>query len=63
MVQDLQSFRWEEEEINNRLENIMIKAFNEVWNKAVEAETTLRMGAYMVAVDRIVTASKMRGLS
>jgi glutamate dehydrogenase (NAD(P)+) len=62
-VQNLQSFRWEEEEINNRLENIMIKAFNEVWNKAVEAETTLRMGAYMVAVDRIVTASKMRGLS
>ncbi len=62
-VQNLQSFRWEEEEINKRLENIMIKAFNEVWDKAVNAGTTLRMGAYMVAVDRIVTASKMRGIS
>ncbi|HZJ57718.1 MAG TPA: Glu/Leu/Phe/Val dehydrogenase [Clostridia bacterium] len=62
-VQNLQSFRWEEEEIRERLKNIMIKAFNEVWDTAVEAETTLRMGAYMLAVDRIVTASKMRGLS
>ncbi|MFY9177929.1 MAG: Glu/Leu/Phe/Val dehydrogenase [Caldicoprobacterales bacterium] len=62
-VQNLQSFRWEEEEINKRLENIMIKAFNEVWNTAEKAATSLRMGAYMVAVDRIVTASKMRGIS
>lgn len=62
-VQNLQSFRWEEEEINNRLENIMVKAFKEVWDTAEKAGTSLRMGAYMVAVDRIVTASKMRGLS
>ncbi|HZJ83208.1 MAG TPA: Glu/Leu/Phe/Val dehydrogenase [Clostridia bacterium] len=62
-VQNLQSFSWEEEEINARLENIMIKAFNEVWDTAEKASTTLRMGAYMVAVGRIVTASKMRGLS
>lgn len=62
-VQNLQSFSWEEDEINERLENIITKAFHEVWNTAEEAETSLRMGAYMLAVDRIVTASKMRGLS
>ncbi|NLI61459.1 MAG: Glu/Leu/Phe/Val dehydrogenase [Clostridiales bacterium] len=62
-VQNLQSFRWEEEEINERLENIMTKAFDEVWSAAEKTATTLRMGAYMVAVDRIVTASKMRGIS
>jgi len=62
-VQNLQHFRWEEEEVNRRLENIMIKAFNDVWTTAEKAGTSLRMGAYMVAVDRIVTASKMRGIS
>ncbi len=62
-VQNLQRLRWEEEEINERLENIMIKAFNDVWTTAEKAGTSLRMGAYMVAVDRIVTASKMRGIS
>lgn len=62
-VQNLQHFRWEEEEVNRRLENIMIKAFNDVWSTAEKAGTSLRMGAYMVAVDRIVTASKMRGIS
>ena len=40
----------------------MTKAFDEVWS-AAEKTATLRMGAYMVAVDRIVTASKMRGIS
>lgn len=62
-VQNLQFFRWEEEEINRRLENIMVKAFAQVWDTAERASTSLRMGAYMVAIDRIVTASKMRGLS
>lgn len=62
-VQNLQRLRWVEEEINERLENIMIKAFNDVWTTAEKAGTSLRMGAYMVAVDRIVTASKMRGIS
>ncbi|NLJ40629.1 MAG: Glu/Leu/Phe/Val dehydrogenase [Clostridiales bacterium] len=62
-LQNLQSTSWEEEEINKRLENIMVKAFGSVWDTAVEACTTLRMGAYMVAVDRIVTASKLRGIS
>lgn len=61
-VQNLQSFRWEEDEINRRLETIMVNAFNNVWDRAEKAGTSLRMGAYMLAVDRIVTASKLRGL-
>lgn len=62
-LQNLQSFSWEEEKVNKRLENLMVKAFNDVWDTASEAATSLRMGAYMVAVNRIVTASKMRGLT
>jgi len=62
-VQNLQSFSWDEERVNNQLEDLIVKGFNDVWNTAQEADTTLRMGAYMVAIGRIVTATKMRGLA
>lgn len=61
-VQNIQSLMWEEEEVNRTLEKIMIKAFNEVWDEARQNKTTLRMGAYMVALDRIVKAKKIRGI-
>jgi glutamate dehydrogenase (NAD(P)+) len=61
-VQNIQSLMWDEEEINQTLEKIMIRAFNEVWGRATEKKTSLRMGAYMVAVDRIVRAKKIRGI-
>jgi glutamate dehydrogenase (NAD(P)+) len=61
-VQNIQSLTWDEEEVNRTLEKIMIRAFNEVWAKSVEHDTTLRMGAYMVAIDRIVNAKKIRGI-
>lgn len=61
-VQNIQSLTWDEEEINRTLEKIMIRAFNEVWESSVEADTSLRMGAYMVAIKRIVDAKKIRGV-
>ena len=61
-VQNIQSLMWDEEEVNRALEKIMIRAFNEVWDKKKEKDTTLRMGAYMVALDRIVKAKKIRGV-
>jgi Glutamate dehydrogenase/leucine dehydrogenase len=61
-VQNIQSLTWDEEEVNRTLEKIMIRAFNEVWDKKSEANTTMRMGAYMVAIDRIVKAKKIRGV-
>ena len=61
-VQNIQSLMWDEEEINRTLEKIMIRAFNEVWDKAKEKSTTMRMGAYMVALDRIIKAKKIRGV-
>ena len=38
----------------------MIKAFNEVWEKSKQHETSMRLGAYMVALERIVDAKKTR---
>lgn len=61
-IQNIQSLTWDVDEINRTLEKILIRAFNEVWSKADEKDTSLRMGAYMVAMDRIVKAKKIRGV-
>ena len=39
-----------------------VKAFAEVWGQAQEKKTTMRMGAYMTAINRIVKARKFRGI-
>lgn len=61
-VQNIQFLTWDEDEVNRTLEKIMIRAFNEVWDRASKNGTTMRIGAYMVAVDRIVKAKKIRGI-
>lgn len=61
-VQNIQSLTWDEEEVNRTLEKIMIRAFNEVWDITKEKNTTMRMGAYMVALERVVKAKKIRGV-
>jgi glutamate dehydrogenase (NAD(P)+) len=60
-VQNIQSLMWAEDEINKKLEKIIVNAFKDVWNKAEEKNTSLRMGAYMVAIERLVQAKKIRG--
>ncbi|MBV8194904.1 MAG: Glu/Leu/Phe/Val dehydrogenase [Candidatus Dormibacteraeota bacterium] len=61
-VQDLQSFFWEEQEINRRLEAVMSEALAATWNSAAQYRTTLRRGAYVVAVDRVAEAMRERGI-
>lgn len=61
-VQNIQSLTWDEEEVNRMLEKVMIRAFNEVMDKAAAHKTTMRMGAYIVAIERIVKAKKIRGV-
>ncbi len=61
-VQNIQSLMWDKEEINRMLEKIMIRAFNETWDKVKSMNTTMRMGAYMVAIERITNAKKIRGI-
>ena len=61
-VQNIQSLMWDEEEVNSALEKIMIRSFNEVWESKTKKNTSMRMGAYMVAIDRIVKAKKIRGV-
>jgi glutamate dehydrogenase (NAD(P)+) len=61
-VQNIQSLMWDEEEVNRMLEKIMIRSFNEVWDKTKERNTTMRMGAYIVSLERVVKAKKIRGI-
>jgi glutamate dehydrogenase (NAD(P)+) len=60
-VQNLQHFRWEEREVNDKLGTIMRRAYREVSTKAKEEGISLREAAFTVGLDRVVTASKMRG--
>jgi glutamate dehydrogenase (NAD(P)+) len=61
-VQDLQSFFWEEDEVDERLQRIMSKAFAEVAAVAQGRRLTLREAAYIVALQRVVEAIESRGI-
>ncbi len=61
-VQDLQRFFWAENEINDRLESIITRAYRAVREKALQQETNLRMGAYLLAVARVAEATEIRGV-
>ena len=51
-VQNIQSVSWTEEEVNEKLKNIMDPAFEAVWDIAMKQNATLRTGAYLIAVKR-----------
>jgi len=61
-VQDLQSYFWDEPDVNHRLNTIMVRSFNEVWEYSQHRQVPLRLGATMLAVDRVATAIGTRGL-
>ncbi|HLX59014.1 MAG TPA: Glu/Leu/Phe/Val dehydrogenase [Ktedonobacteraceae bacterium] len=61
-VQDLQRFFWAENEINNRLESIMSRSYQAVYNKSQEQDCNMRMGAYLLAVARVAEATEIRGV-
>ena len=61
-VQDLQAFFWEEGEINKRLENLMHRAFEMVWNVSEQKQGSLRAAAYSLALDKVAQATLVRGI-
>lgn len=61
-VQDLQSFFWDETEVNRNLRRTMVRSFKEVWGFSREKQVSLRLGAYMLAVDRVAAAIRARGI-
>ena len=61
-VQDLASYFWSEEEINEKLDRLMVQAITDVWKTANDQSCTMRTAAYILACRRILTARKERGV-
>ena len=61
-VQDFSSFFWDEDEINQRLDRIMVNALNQIWDTSDKHRITLRTATFAVACERILTAREERGL-
>jgi glutamate dehydrogenase (NAD(P)+) len=60
-VQDFSSFFWTEDEINVRLDKIMIGALKKIWDTADRHKITLRTATFAVACERILQAREERG--
>jgi glutamate dehydrogenase (NAD(P)+) len=61
-VQDQYSFFWSEKTINETLEQTMRAAFSAVYDTAQRYDTDMRTGAYILAVDRVAEATRVRGI-
>jgi glutamate dehydrogenase (NAD(P)+) len=61
-VQDFSSFFWSEDEINLRLDKIMVEALRKIWDTADRHKISLRTATFAVACERILAAREERGL-
>jgi glutamate dehydrogenase (NAD(P)+) len=61
-VQDRQGFFWRENEVNERLKDVMTHSFDEIVRYAEAHKVNNRIAAYMVAIDRVARALKLRGI-
>lgn len=61
-VQGAQSYFWGADEVNTRLDEIMIRSFQDVLGTASKRDVSLRDAAYLLAVDRVARAIAQRGI-
>jgi glutamate dehydrogenase (NAD(P)+) len=61
-VQDRHGYFWTEAEVNQRLESKMTQAFSAVLQTSIKYKTDMRTAAYIVAINRVATVTKMRGM-
>jgi glutamate dehydrogenase/leucine dehydrogenase len=61
-VQNLQAIFWDVHEVNSMLKKILIRSFDEVYSLASSKGVSMRLSAYMVALDRVVSARRIRGI-
>jgi glutamate dehydrogenase (NAD(P)+) len=61
-VQDLQNFFWNEDEVNQKLKDILLKAFHEVLDMSQKHGVDMRMAALMIGIERVAKAMLWRGL-
>jgi glutamate dehydrogenase (NAD(P)+) len=61
-VQDRQGFFWRENEVNERLQDVMDHSFEQVVRFAETHKVNNRIAAYIVAIDRVARALRLRGI-
>jgi glutamate dehydrogenase (NAD(P)+) len=61
-VQDRGGYFWEEDVVNQRLERIMVRSFDEVVAMATKHSVSMRVATYMLSIDRVASVHRLRGL-
>ncbi len=61
-AQDIQGFFWSLAEVNSRLERVMVQSYNDVHKVATERKVHNRTAAYVLAIQRVVDAIRIRGI-
>ena len=61
-VQDRGGYFWDEDTVNQRLERIMVESFDQVAGMAGRHGINLRIGAYMLAIERVAAVHRLRGM-
>ncbi len=61
-VQDIQQFLWSESQVNDKLQELMLKAYNQVRNRARERRLTMRTAALSLGVEKVANEKAKRGL-
>ncbi|MFJ8245323.1 Glu/Leu/Phe/Val dehydrogenase [Peribacillus asahii] len=60
-VQNNQGYYWSEEEVDEKLEKILVKSFDNIYNLAQSRRVDMRLAAYMIGVRKMAEASRFRG--
>jgi glutamate dehydrogenase/leucine dehydrogenase len=60
-VQNRLGYKWDAERVNRRSDRIMKDALNNVYTTSQEYKVSLRIAAYMVAIDKVAKTYKYRG--
>jgi glutamate dehydrogenase (NAD(P)+) len=61
-VQNRHGYYWSEAEVNRQLEEKMVEGYNAVLKMSLKHKTDMRTAAYIVAINRVATVTKMRGM-
>jgi len=61
-IQDMHSYFWDIERINQELKNILVQTFEDVYNLSEKRNVSLRIAAYMIAISRLAKAIEFRGI-
>jgi glutamate dehydrogenase (NAD(P)+) len=60
-VQNIQAMTWEEDDVNQQLERIMVKAYRDVTDVMKQQSVPMRTAAFTIAIQRVADTEKMRG--